>query len=525
MEFDGSKRDEPENELAPEVQELADMADQMKSIHEADHVEPIYDKYGIDAQGYDWNGWKHVVKGKKDDGTLITEYIHRDTGNKFGPDGYDHFGYDRTGRNAAGFDRAGFGPDGYNAGGWNREGLHRDTGEKYDPHYRDEHGFRTRVFDDEGYDQDGYDKDGYNKEGYNCYGRDHRGYDKSGWDWSGNNRYTLTKYDINGYNADGYNSDGYNKDGYNRRGYDRQGRDRDGYDTGGWKNGVHRDTGTEYNPKGFNEAGYDKNGFNEYGVNAEGYRKDGEKDRDVVFAEDFLSSKAFSKRDYAEKVGLSLKELDKKLKIAGVKCPKIESAIRDFLEANGRNRVAKIMSDCANFMDDGIDLYEFWGRHPRLSAAELLRGNFLPSDSEKCFFADKIIAEIELTPDEIERNLGIFSDTGYDVSDAIHGLRSFQRGYSALPLGKSQDSRKIRREHAQKIQTIEKYFKGYKSQDFNSLIGMKYQDASGLEFEFTPEDIDLARRELKDAHRLICKKTVQEWIVAEKKGFHGPREV
>ena len=89
--------------------------------------------------------------------------IHKETGTRFDPEGYDIFGYDK---------------DGYKKNGFNFNLINKDTKDKYDPD----------GFDAWGYDKDGYDRDGYNRKGFNKEGihkTTRKKYDKSGRDVQG----------------------------------------------------------------------------------------------------------------------------------------------------------------------------------------------------------------------------------------------------------------------------------------------------------------------------------------------------
>lgn len=71
------------------------------------------------------------------------------TKTKFGFDGYDKNGFDK---------------EGYNKNCFNRERIHKETGTKYNPE-----GFDIDGYNEEGYNQRGYDINSINKEGINQY--------------------------------------------------------------------------------------------------------------------------------------------------------------------------------------------------------------------------------------------------------------------------------------------------------------------------------------------------------------------
>lgn len=110
-----------------------------------------------------------------DDNGFDAEGIHRDTGSRFNPDGYDI-----NGRDAEGYDIDGYDADGYDLNRFDPDGIHRDTGTVFNPRGRTVQGNR---YDDDGYDVDGRDSSGYDRDGY-----DEQGYSEDGEDRHGNTR-------------------------------------------------------------------------------------------------------------------------------------------------------------------------------------------------------------------------------------------------------------------------------------------------------------------------------------------------
>lgn len=207
----------------------------------------VYDSEGYDAQGYDRDGYNR----------LGYDYFGYDR------DGYNRAGYDREGYNRAGFNRNGFDKSGYNRAGFNDLGIHRETGSRFAPD-----GYNQYGFDKDGYDKLGFDSDGYNRSGYDRSGYNREGFDQLGFDRNG--------YDRDGYDKDGYGADGYNRSGYDREGFNQFGRDQSGYDRAGFnESGIHRETGTPFDKNGYNQQGYDQDGYDRKGYNAEGYNRAG----------------------------------------------------------------------------------------------------------------------------------------------------------------------------------------------------------------------------------------------------------
>ena len=509
MEFDSKHSDNDYNEVNPESQMPTDMPETIDEISDI-AIETEEDKRAKMRKlaAFILERWHPVIV--EQDGVTERKWINNETNTEYDSKGRDILGYDESGRDKNGFDR-----EGYDARGWDRNGRHRNTGEKYNSRWRDKEGWLVRFFDEEGYDQFGRDKNGFDRNGRDIVGRDRRGYNEQGWDWNGINRYTLTKYDLDGYDEHGFDENNLDREGYDPRGYNKDGVDREGYNMGGWKDGIHRKTGTNFNPKGFDENGFDRDGFNKYGINADGYHKNGMVDDDVAFAIDFMESGVGSKREYAETHEMTIEEFERRLKIARAKCQKIEAQVHDFLKHGNQIRWSQMKRDCAELLNGEIDLYGFKDKHPRLTAIELMK-NLLPNDSERRVFADKVIEQIEISPENIEKNLRVFTGSWYDVKGALRELESFRRFYTRLPQGETGDATKIRREHAKKIKEIEKYFKIYKNENIESLVGMRYSNLSGTSFEFTQSDIDRAKQWLKEGKRLICLKTVREQIIADK---------
>lgn len=85
-----------------------------------------------------------------------------------------------------------------------KTGIHKDTGTKKDPNGYNMKGFRK------GRDKEGFDFGGRDKEGF-----DRNGWDKDGYDRNGFNRKGI---DREGYNRNGFNSNGFNREGFDKNG-------------------------------------------------------------------------------------------------------------------------------------------------------------------------------------------------------------------------------------------------------------------------------------------------------------------
>lgn len=233
-------------------------------------------KYNYDKDGYDENGFTTYTQGA----------IHRDTGTKYNPEGFDKKGYDKEGYDKNGYNSEGYDREGYDRNGFHIYGLHKETGTSYNP---------------AGYNRYGYNSAGYDKEGYDRIGFDMGGFDRKGIHKETGTRYNPAGYNIEGYDKDGYNIYGFSKEGlnrdtgtfYNKYGYDMYGYNEEGFNTSGFnKRGIHRFTGTRYGPSGYDEHGYDKNGFD--------YRKI-HKDTKTSFDTEGFDIKGFDVEDYDRK--------------------------------------------------------------------------------------------------------------------------------------------------------------------------------------------------------------------------------
>lgn len=257
--------------------------------------------------------------------------IHRETGTKFNPQGFDvdgydiegynaegydrnglnrkgfdKRGYDKQGLNRSGYDKEGYNAEGYDSKGFNRDGIHRETQELYDKDGYDRYGFdrngihriTKQTVDEQGYDKDGFNKKGIHRDTRRKIGPD--GYNKNGFNIEGIHRDTHEKYDPNGFDWFGFDSEGYNREGYNRNGLDREGYDKDGfnkegihkdtnteYDIEGYRidgfnlEGIHRETKTKFSPEGYDIEGYDEHGYDRLGFDRAGYDEDGYDINDV----------------------------------------------------------------------------------------------------------------------------------------------------------------------------------------------------------------------------------------------------
>lgn len=123
--------------------------------------------------------------------------------------------------------------DTYDARGFNRAGVHRETGSRLDPDGYDVFGYDVRGFDVQGvhrathtaFDEEGFDRTGVDACGYDRAGRDADGYDRAGLDMWGRDRYGR---DAQGCDARGFGRDGTHRDTgtpWAPDGYDSHGRD------------------------------------------------------------------------------------------------------------------------------------------------------------------------------------------------------------------------------------------------------------------------------------------------------------
>ena len=189
--------------------------------------------------------------------------IHKVTGTKYNPEGYDAYGYDKDGFNEVAYHKDThtlYDPEGYTRKGFNKDGIHKLTGTIYDP---------------DGFDKLGHDKNGFRRSGSNTItgtNYDVNGYDVRGFNKEGIHRDTNSKYDPDGFDRTGHDAYGFNRDGVNKLGfrkdgfnvktnslYDQKGYDIDGYDSKGFnKDGIHKVTKTKYDESGKNIKGISK---------------------------------------------------------------------------------------------------------------------------------------------------------------------------------------------------------------------------------------------------------------------------
>ncbi len=508
-----------------------------------------YDIRGFDREGFDGRGFNREGINKKTgtefglSGWNQSETIHRDTGTKYDPDGFDHLGYDKDGYDRDGYkavydeskkgrhslfgeykgsyDRNGYDKDGFDINRFNREGIHEKTGSRFDENGFDAQGKHESTNDI--YDSEGYDRTGYNKDGF----------DRAGFDRSGIHKDTGTKYDPDGYNKDGidenfrdregfrlykngdtleqhspYNKDGFDREGFNRSGFDREGFDREGFDRDGYnREGLDKDGNTrEFNAK-----------FNKYGVDENGYTKDGELDIDVEFAIDFAGSGLKDQNKYAAEKGMNEADVRKRLETARKKCPNIDEVIKNILLTGNKMRMAAIANDCEKFIGGELNANEFWDKHPRLNVAEML-SKFINDPDKKKQFSDRIIENLALNSENIEGNLRIFGKSMYDVLGALKGVDDFKKIYIGFSVDGSSGQIRQKRENTKKIYDIAKYIGRYKNQNLDSLLGSRQSFDGGRTWvEFTGETIGKAMDALKKDKKLVCVQTVKDYIINQSK--------
>ncbi len=461
-----------------------------------------FDKDGFDRRGYDKDGYDR--RGFDRDGRY--RHYHGMIGYKNSEDGYDDEGYDEHGYDRQGYNRSGFNRDGYSEDGFRRDGKHRETGTK---------------FDLEGYDIRGLDKDGFNRRGFkdgedgpkhritgtefDPEGYDSRGINRFGFDKIGNRHHKDGQLARQWQYVDGYNEWGVDKDGYDRNGFDIKGYDRDGY-----------------NVEGLDKDGYTKEfnaRFNQYGVDENGYLKNGELDGDVELAIDFARSGAKSQVEYASERKMEPVETRKRIEFARKKCPNLDQVISDLLWSGNKIRVATIMGDCNKFLGGEMSMEDFYDKHPKLTVGDMV-GHFIDDYDKRREFADKTTEAIVMDSENIERNLQIFAASRYDVKAAIKGLATFRKEYTRFSTDGTPESIQRKRQNTKKLYEIEQYLSEYKNDKISNLIGTRYSGDGGKTWvEFTGERVGEAMEELKKAGRLVCTRTVKDYIVknSEKK--------
>ena len=252
----------------------------------------VYDDYGFDSEGihretgtkYDPRGFDQ--SGHQEDGSEFDSAGLTIDRSKYDRDGFDIQGYDRDGYDRNGFDIQGYDRDGYDRNGFNQVQNHRN-GTEFDDNGFDINGFNRDYihrngtefdgdgltyfrlrWDREGFDVNGFDVLGRDREGYDSNGRDVRGFDRNGFYTNG------TRFDYLGRDVDGYNRDGFDRYGYDRDGFNRDGFDHDGFHRNGtpFNEGGLTYWGVRYDENGFDRDGYDRREFNRDGIHRNGTR-------------------------------------------------------------------------------------------------------------------------------------------------------------------------------------------------------------------------------------------------------------
>lgn len=541
-----------------------------------------YDKNGRDKEGYDREGYDENGRDRRDfDANGINRFTRTKYDYAgYDREGYDEQGYDRQGYDKEGFDRSNFNHENINRvtgtefgeNGWNRNRtVHRDTGNEYDPE-----GYNYSGRDKDGYDRNGWDSRNWNRDGINKYTNtktDVRGYDKEGiheetgtkynpdgFSREGINKDTGTEYDKDGYNIIGLDKDDRDRDGYkfyeekyvisldqlkkhypflderyikinpinhsvwiqhsafNRDGVDRDGYGRDGYDQDGYDKGG-------YDQEGYDREGLDKDGytkefnakFNRYGIDENGYTKNGEMDPDVEFAIAFSESGIRDQNQYAAEKGMDVKDVRSRIEAARRKCPNIDEIVKDVLLTGNKMRVAAISGECEKVVDGKLGIDGFWDKHPKLNADEVL-SNFINDPDLKKQFSDKIIENLVLDSNNIEKNLQIFGSSAHDVAGALKGIESFRKAYARMNTDGSPEQIQKKRENMKKIYDAIKYLNKYKNRNLDTLMGSSISfDNEQTWIEFNGETIGQAMDALKKDGKLICVQTVKDYIIEHSK--------
>ena len=443
----------------------------------------------VDPKGFDIEGHNRVTDSDLDLRGFNFDGINAETGQKYDKYGFDTDGYyyDRTPRDNEPGTRFTTDENGIDCRGFAKDSdTNVRTGTRFD-----ENGFDRAGFDENGLDMFGYDKEGFDKDGL-----DRGGFDRSGFNTSG--------MDKDGYDKDGFNKNGFDKEGYDRDGYDKSGRDRDGYNRKGldWRGHTR-----EFNAR-----------FNEYGVDENGYRMNGKLDEDVALAIEFAKSGARTRKEFADAKGMSESWVRIDLNRAREKCPKIDEIIGNLFETGKKSRVAALSNDCERFVDGKVNMDEFWQKHPKLNFSEVL-GILMDNPDIIKQFSDKTIESLVLDSENIEKNLRIFGTSRYEVSKALKNAENVRKIYVKLSTDGTKEEIEKKRNNTKKIYDTIKYFSGYRNSNFNALLGSRQSyDGGKTWIKFNGEMLSQAMNALEKTGKLICVKTVEEYIVSHYKG-------
>lgn len=406
---------------------------------------------------------------------------------------------------------------GYNKKGFNFSGIHRDTGTKYDPEGYDEAGYDSDGYDKDGYNKRGYDRDGYNRKGYDSEGffrdgvnaftagrYDRWGYDKDGYNRKGFNnaaihRDTGTQYDPegydkygfgqDGYDRDGYDRDGVNKEGYNREGYDRRGANRQGYTV----KGLHIDG---YDENGYDANGYDKNGNDINGIN----RITGKVDKRIKIAQKIIEED-LTIEQFCKKYSLPMEEV--KAAINAIRETPCVKQQLDKVLASHANKYVSVLHSTANAV--------LTGKMKITEARNIQEVIRISSEGDREKLTNMLMSAITSHEIGIMEYARMF---GKDVE------------YSRLPKymvevlsGMKKTAGPRTREMYKEIDRVKAYQQPYRAIDGERMGYLaKPTDKAPTMVDITDTERDLARDYLRASGEYICNKTMQATLMKVIKG-------
>ena len=111
-----------------------------------------------------------LAKNKYDPKNFDIYGNHKDTGNKYDPNGFNRDGYNINGVDKDGLDRTGNNINGIKGTRKKYPKRKINYSEHDDGTLYDQYGFNSLEFNKDGYDVYGFDKNGLNKDGYDMYG-------------------------------------------------------------------------------------------------------------------------------------------------------------------------------------------------------------------------------------------------------------------------------------------------------------------------------------------------------------------
>lgn len=151
-----------------------------------------YDPRGFDMDGIHRRGGRYDgvrVNDGYDRNGFNRNGIHRTTGTVLDPEGFNDRGYDVNGYNRYGFNNRGWNRYGmnwrtrtrYDQRDFDVNNIHRDTGTRFNPEGFDINGYDEQGFNAQGRDILGLDREGFNEEGYDADGFDREGQNRNGY--------------------------------------------------------------------------------------------------------------------------------------------------------------------------------------------------------------------------------------------------------------------------------------------------------------------------------------------------------